>query len=206
MKRVDALLALSSVITSDDLFIAALGATRNDWWNVCQQGAANTMFLSGMGTVSPAALGLAIALPHRRVVSLDTDGSMLMNASAMCTLGSELVPNLTVMVLDNGVYESIGVLPTHTSGRTDLAKMAEGAGCVNCMTVTDVEALSLEAKRLLNDDQFGFLVARIEPGIHKWPTDSQKTSDGMEDKYRFLRHIEQMEGISLIRGAKGPFV
>ena len=131
---------------------------------------------------------------------------MLMNASALATLGNELVPNLSIVVLDNGVYESIGVMPTHTSGRTDLAKMAEAAGCINCTTVTNPDDFALETKRLLNDDEFGFIVARIEPGVYAWPPEAHKTSDGIEDKYRFLRRIEELEGITLVRGAKGPFV
>lgn len=205
MQRIDVVRALAGLVTVEDLFISSLGGLRNDWWNHRPGGEDNTFFVSGMGTVGPLGLGLSVALPHRRVVALETDGSVLMNASAMCTLGNELPPNLTVLVFDNGVYESIGGVSTQTSKRTDLAKMAEGAGCVNCLTVHDVESLTLEAKKLLTDEEFGFLVAKIEPGIHSWEPDKQKLTDGIEDKYRFIRHIEQLEGIRIHHGAPGPF-
>jgi thiamine pyrophosphate-dependent acetolactate synthase large subunit-like protein len=206
MQRIDALRKLADLVTPEDLFISSLGALRNDWWNLRPNGEDNTFFLSGMGTVTPMALGLAAGLPHRRIVALDTDGSTLMNVSAMCTLGNELQPNLTVIVFDNGVYESIGGVPTHTSrGRADLAGMAEQAGCTNSLTVTAEDVFAKEAERLLTDSEFGFLVAKIEPGIHPWPVDKQKTTDGIEDKYRFIRHVEKLEGIRIHRGAPGPF-
>ena len=39
-------------------------------------------------------------------------------------------------------------------------------------------------------------MAKIEPGVFKEiPPDCYKESDGIEDKYRFMRHIEQLEKI-----------
>jgi sulfopyruvate decarboxylase subunit beta len=198
MHRIDVVRALAALVTEQDLFICAHGGLRNDWWNARPGRVDNTCFLTGMDTVSATALGLAVALPHRRVVALETDGSMLMSASTLCTLGNQLPPNLTVVVFDNGVYESIGGLATHTSGRTDLARMAESAGCLNCFTLTDVDAFARAAKRVLADGEFGFLVAKTErAAVHRWPREKQKTTDGIEEKYRFLRYIERLEGIRI---------
>ncbi|MDX6587425.1 MAG: sulfopyruvate decarboxylase subunit beta [Solirubrobacterales bacterium] len=205
MQRIDVLTELSQLVTEEDLFISSLGALRNDWWNLRPGGQDNTFFLSGMGTVAPMALGLALGLPHRRIVALDTDGSVLMNASGLATLADQLPPNLTVIVFDNSIYESIGGVPTLTSRRTDLAKMADGAGCINCVTANETVDFAREAHRLLVDDEFGFLVAKIQPGIHSWAPEKQKLTDGVEDKYRFIRHVEALEGIRIHHGAPGPF-
>jgi sulfopyruvate decarboxylase subunit beta len=205
MQRFDVLSALAQLVDEEDLFISSLGGLRNDWWNLRPGGLDNTFFVSGMGTVSPAALGLAVGLPHRRVVAFDTDGSMLMNTSAMCTLANVSAPNLTVIVFDNGTYESVGGFPSHTARGSDLARMAEGAGCPNSLTVSELDDFAREAKQMLSDDEFGLLVAKIEPGLHKWPPEKQKTTDGIEDKYRFIRHIERLEGIRIHTGAPGPF-
>ena len=53
------------------------------------------------------ALGVALNLPHRRVVALDTDGGVLFNLGALCTVGKELPPNWTIIVLDNERYEGV---------------------------------------------------------------------------------------------------
>jgi sulfopyruvate decarboxylase subunit beta len=198
MHRIDAVRALATLVTEKDLFVCAHGGLRNDWWNSRPGGVDNTCFLTGMDTVSPTALGLSVALPHRRVVALETDGSMLMSASTLCTLGNELPPNLSIIVFDNGAYESIGGLPTHTRGRTDLARMAEGAGCTNCCTVGVVDAFRQAAEKALTDGEFGFIVAKTErAATHRWPPEKQKTTDGVEEKYRFLRYVERLEGIKI---------
>ena len=51
---------------------------------------------------------------------------------------------------------------------------------------------------MLSDNKTGLIVAKIEPGVFKdIPPERVKQSDGIEDKYRFLRHIEQLEKISI---------
>jgi sulfopyruvate decarboxylase subunit beta len=151
--------------------------------------------------VSSTALGLAVALPHRRIVALETDGSMLLNTGILCTLGNERPPNLTVIIFDNQMYENIGGHPTHTARNVDLAKMAEGAGCLNSLTVRDLESFSNTSERLLTDAELGVLVAKIQPGKHPWPWEKRKPTDGIEDKYRFMRHMERLEGIVIHPGA-----
>lgn len=201
MQRIDVVRALAPLVTPEDLCVCGLGALWDDWWNHRPGGADNTFFPVILGSISSTALGLAIALPHRRIVALDTDGSILMNAGILCTLGSERPPNLTIIVFDNGIYECIGGPPTLTSKNVDLARMAEGAGCVNCDTVMDVAAFREKVRALLTDDQFGFLVAKIAPGVHPWPTEQRRPTDGVEDKYRFMRYVEKLEGIVIHSGA-----
>lgn len=201
MQRIEAIETLAGLLTEEDLFTTSVGIIWDDWWNNRPGGVDNTFSPAAIGSVSPLALGISLALPHRRVIALDTDGSMLMNTGIMCTLGAERPPNLTIVVLDNEIYESIGGSPTLTARHTDLAKMAEGAGCPNTVTVDDREGLALHAERLLTDDEFGYLVVKIQPGIKKWRQDQRKPTDGVEDKYRFRRYIERLEGLKIYGGA-----
>jgi len=200
MQRIDILRALGGLCTTEDLFVASQGAVWHDWWN-CRPGSPdldNTFWPGTLGSICSTALGLALALPHRRVIALDNDGSVLMNTGVLATLGAERTPNLTIVVSDNGMYESIGGIPTLTSVNTDLAKMAEGAGCINAKTVHEVEGFTEAAQTMLNDGQFGFLVAKIEPGVTDWPKDKRRNIyDGIEDKFRFMRFVEKLEGIVL---------
>ena len=46
---------------------------------------------------------------------------------------------------------------------------------------------------MVSDEQPGLIVAKIEPGTFKEiPPERAKESDGIEDKYRFMRHIERV--------------
>ena len=194
MRRIDGVRILGEVLTPEDLVINRVGPLSDDWWNHRPQGADMAFAPVILGSITSTALGLALALPHRRIVALDTDGSILMNTGILVTLGNERPPNLTVFVFDNEVYESIGSAPTHTAGHTDLAAMAEGAGCINCVTVRDEDAFAGYARSMLDDGEMGFLVAKIEAGHDHWPWEQRKETDGVEDKYRFIRYVEQLEG------------
>ena len=129
MKRIDIVRALAALVTEEDLFVSSIGGLWDDWWNYRPGGVDGTFSPGVLGSVSSTALGLAIALPHRRIVALETDGSMLLNTGILCTLGNERPRNLTVIVFDNGIYENIGGPITHTGRNTDLAVMAGGGGC-----------------------------------------------------------------------------
>ena len=108
MQRIDAVKTIAPLFKTDDLCVSSLGAIHQDWWNHADP-IGNTFNPIILGSITPTALGVALALPHRRVLALETDGSVLMNTGAMCTLGSQRPRNLTVVVLDNSLYEIIGV-------------------------------------------------------------------------------------------------
>ncbi|HEX9545974.1 MAG TPA: thiamine pyrophosphate-dependent enzyme [Acidimicrobiales bacterium] len=200
MQRIEAIRHMAQVVTKDDLLTTSIGQTWDDWWNY--KPADNTFFTGILGSVTPTALGLAVSLPHRRIIAIESDGSVLLNTGVMCTLGKERPANLTVVVMDNGIYENIGGPPTHTSFNADLARMAEGAGCINCVTVREADEFDRQFRRMLDDDQMGYLVAKIEPfAKHKWEWKDRKATDGVEDKYRFLRYVEKLEGVVIHPGA-----
>lgn len=201
MRRIEVVRALAELTSKEDLFVSSIGGVWDDWWNYRPGKVANTFSPGILGSVTPTALGLALALPHRRVVSLDTDGSMLMNTGILCTLGNVRPPNLTVIVLDNEIYECIGGPPTFTAGHTDLALMAAGAGCLNCQTVYDADTCAAEIAAQLQDQQPGFIVAKIAPGAEPWSPEQTKFTDGVEDKYAFIRYVEQLENVVVHAGA-----
>ncbi|WP_049563835.1 thiamine pyrophosphate-dependent enzyme [Nonomuraea sp. SBT364] len=74
-----------------------------------------TLFIDSMGDVIPLALGIALAAPAVRVHGFETDGGLLMNLSVLPVLAAQLPENLSVVIVDNGIYESSGGLPSRTS-------------------------------------------------------------------------------------------
>lgn len=181
----------------DELVILSLGGAVDEWYDAAPHMRAASLFQQQLGCVSAEAFGLAVGLPHRRVVSLDTDGGLLFNLGILATLGNERPENLFVVVWDNEQYQSIGGPKTHTaSGRVDLAAIARGAGIDQAHTVDRLEEFDAHCAAGLAAREPYLVVVKtdgiLQPGIRR------KHSDGLEDKYVFVRHVEETEGITIM--------
>src|SRR5207253_1176317 len=84
---------------------------------------------STMGGAIPLALGLAMAQARRHVLVVSGDGALLMNLGSLVTVVGSGVTNLTVVVLDNQLYEVTGGQKTPAAGAAvDFAGLARAAG------------------------------------------------------------------------------
>jgi sulfopyruvate decarboxylase subunit beta len=196
MTRYEALKTIAPHFREDDLAVIALGGMIDEWHSLKPQ--ANSMYLKIMGSITAVAFGIADSLRHRRVLSLDTDGSLLLNLGILCTIGNEQPENLVVVVMDNECYEVIGSPPTHTSGNVDLAAVARGAGIENSVSVADTSDLDDAYTKALSEKGPALIVAKVDCGTQAFPEEERKRTDGHEDKYRFVRYIEGSEGVTII--------
>ena len=196
MKRFDCMKALAARL-KDELVILSLGASVDEWYNAAPHMRSASLFQQQLGCVTPEAFGLAVGLPHRRIVSLDTDGGMMFNLGILATLGNEQPKNLFVVVWDNECYQSIGGPPTHTaSGRVDIAAIARGAGVDQAFTVRTVEDFDAHCAKGLASEVPYVVVAKVAGTVQ--PDIKRKHSDGREDKYIFVRHVEATENIVIM--------
>jgi sulfopyruvate decarboxylase subunit beta len=82
---------------------------------------------SSMGQGISLGLGLAMAQPSQGVIAIIGDGSLLMNLGSLVTVANHPAP-LSVVLIDNGLYEVTGGQLTTGSRRTDFAGLARAAG------------------------------------------------------------------------------
>ncbi|AZO05721.1 MULTISPECIES: thiamine pyrophosphate-dependent enzyme [unclassified Mesorhizobium] len=196
MKRFDCMKALAARL-KDELVILSLGGSVDEWYNAAPHMREASLFQQQLGCVTPQAFGLAAGLPHRRIVSLDTDGGLLFNLGILATLGNEQPKNLLVVVWDNEQYLSIGGPPTHTAfGRVDLAAIARGAGVEDAYLVRTLDEFDAHCKAGLAAGKPYIVVAKVSGTVQ--PDIRRKHSDGREDKYIFVRHVEATEGITIM--------
>lgn len=99
----------------------------------------NVYLWGSMGVTTPVGLGLAVATSGP-VTVLDGDGSMLMSLGCLATVASIDPPNLTIVIMDNAVYETTGGQPTPAE-TTEFAGVARECG-LNAASVTTVEDLA----------------------------------------------------------------
>ena len=151
------------------LFITGLAGPAKD---VCAHtGESDNVFAMGgaMGSAVTTALGAALSAPDHQVICVTGDGELMMAIGSLATVASQAPENMSVICIDNGCHGETGGQWGHTSRFTDLAKMAEGAGIPNVMTVSSAAQLD-EAKAFLRDGRGPrFLWVRVmngEPSSH----------------------------------------
>jgi sulfopyruvate decarboxylase subunit beta len=100
--------------------------------------------LGSMGSVIPFSLGIALATATQ-VIAVEGDGGLLMSLGSLATVGRHKAQNLSIVILDNGRYESTGSQPTP---QCDFQAVASAAGVDHAETfseITDLPRLSLWA-------------------------------------------------------------
>ena len=140
--------------------VSNLGPTTDELWHAGHRDR-NFYTYGSMGLCSSIALGMALS-SDEKVISLDGDGSLLMNMGAIATIGRESPRNLIVVVWDNEQWAQTGYQSSHTAFGTDLAEVAQGCGVEKTATVTDEEELESALMQALEEDGPWFIVAKIE--------------------------------------------
>ena len=140
--------------------VANLGPSSDELWHA---GPRDRSFYTygSMGLCSSLALGMALST-DLKVVSLDGDGSLLMNMGTIATIGREAPSNLIVVVWDNEQWAQTGNQASHTAFGTDLERVAMGCGIANTATVFDEEELEAVFLQALDRDGPWFIVAKIQ--------------------------------------------
>src|SRR3954454_7283361 len=113
-----------------------------------------------LGLCLPFALGLAVAYPRRKGGSVDSDGSLMIDASALIAVAEVNPANLVALVFDNQGYALMG--ETATAHRTDLEQMARGPGIERTATVPPLGDSEAAARRALTEDGPWFVVVKVE--------------------------------------------
>jgi thiamine pyrophosphate-dependent acetolactate synthase large subunit-like protein len=82
-----------------------------------------------MAYATAVALGMALAKPQRRVMSMEGDGSFYAGSTVLSTIWRTRPKNLVVLILDNGIWGTgDGKEPTATAFGVDLAELARVNG------------------------------------------------------------------------------
>jgi sulfopyruvate decarboxylase TPP-binding subunit len=197
MRRYDCLQALAPRLT-DELVVANLANTTTEWRALRPHD--GNLYFVGMGMVTPYAIGLALALPNRRVLALDGDGGLLFDLSALGTLAQTAPANLCVVALDNGGYVSTGAFASVTSltaGPVDLEAIGRAAGLERVCTVQTVDDFVAAVDGALRGGAGpSLVVARVDRAQAFVGT---TVMDAKENKYRFVRHVERLENTVILR-------
>ena len=140
--------------------VSNLGPTTDELWHAGHRDR-NFYTYGNMGLCSSIALGMAVST-EEKVISLDGDGSLLMNLGSIASIGREQPKNLVVVVWDNEQWAQTGHQSSHTAFGTDLEQVAQSCSIPKTTTVNNLEDLEAVFRDALEQDGPWFIVAKIE--------------------------------------------
>ena len=193
MQRYDYLKTIAGDV-GDALVVSAGWAARE--WQALRPGDGNFRPRT-LGLASSIALGIALGLPHREVIVIDGDGAFLMNLCGLPTIAWQKPSNLIHLLFDNQCYEASGATETATVTGTDAVALVKGAGYEHACWVKSPKEFREEFLKAWKRNKLSFIAAKVEQGQPELPPIGV---DEVENKYRFIRHIEATEN----KGILGP--
>jgi thiamine pyrophosphate-dependent acetolactate synthase large subunit-like protein len=175
---------LVAKLEREEAVVGGIGNTNFDLWAVGQR-PQNFYMLGSMGLAIPIALGVAIAQPQRHVVALEGDGSLLMQLGCLTTIAALAQKNLTMVIMDNGLYQITGGQPTPAAGIADFVAIARGAGIAKAAWAADEEDFDRLFDTALAEGGPTLIAARIDdkPGVGATDRDPPQIRD------RFMRGL-----------------
>jgi thiamine pyrophosphate-dependent acetolactate synthase large subunit-like protein len=181
MNRFDLTSRLIGRLKNEEAVIGGIGNTNFDLWAAGHR-PQNFYMLGSMGLAFPIALGVALAQPQRRVFALEGDGSLLMQLGSLSTIATLKPKNLTMVVMDNGVYQITGAQPTPAAAVSDLVAIAVGCGLTNSAWAADEE----DFERLIDQSLSATAPTLIGVRIDDKPGTGQTRRDPVQIRERFM--------------------
>ena len=168
MPLVPALEALRDQRRENEVVVTSMGSAR-DWPKLSQHALDFHYVPSAMGQAQSLGLGIALAQPDRHVIAITGDGSLLMNLGSLVTIAASGARNLTVIVLENGIYEVTGGQQTAAASAqlapayVDFAVVALAAGIPSARRFHDLPAWQAGVEQALRLPGPRVLVLSVEP-------------------------------------------
>jgi thiamine pyrophosphate-dependent acetolactate synthase large subunit-like protein len=184
LSRADLTRRLVAKLVHEEAVIAGIGNTNFDLYAAGHR-PQNFYMLGSMGLACPIALGVALAQPERGVIALEGDGSMLMALGCLGTIGMARPSNLTIIIMDNGIYQITGKQRAATASTADIVAIARGAGIEHSEWVLDAAHFDQLIARRFDAGGPALLAAKIDdaPGLAQPPRDPPLI------RHRFMRGL-----------------
>ena len=166
MNRFDLTSRLLAKLKNEEAVVGGIGNTNFDLWSAGHR-PQNFYMLGSMGLAIPIAFGVALAQPKRHVIALEGDGSLLMQLGCLATIATQKPTNLTIVIMDNGLYQITGGQRTPAAGTADYVALARAAGLSKCAWAGDEEDFEKLIDAALAEGGPSFIAARIDdkPGV-----------------------------------------
>jgi thiamine pyrophosphate-dependent acetolactate synthase large subunit-like protein len=163
MNRIEAMDAVAAA-RGDAVVITGPGANSGLLYE--RADAPATLYNMELGYAAAVGLGVALACPKRRVLTIEGEGSFYAGSTVLSTVWRMKPANLVMLVLDNGVWGTgDGREPTATAFGLDLASLARATGWdeEHVHRATQADELGRVLASALRDGGPRFIVGKTDP-------------------------------------------
>jgi thiamine pyrophosphate-dependent acetolactate synthase large subunit-like protein len=118
-----------------------------------------------MGGHAGFAFGLAMALPHRKVVLFDSEGDLQMSLGVLMSIAEQKPENFYHFMLDNECYATTGGQPVPNAKNVAYELIAKGAGYPRAFAFDTLDAFSKALPDILEKKGPVFVALKVVPEI-----------------------------------------
>ena len=134
-----------------------------------------------MGGHSGFGLGLALALPKKKVILFDSEGDIQMSLGVLMTIAEQKPENFYHFMLDNECYATTGGQPVPNAKNVKYDQIAAGAGYPRTFAFDSLEKFEGALPDILEKKGPVFVAMKVKPEIEneaignrrKWRTRTQ---------------------------------
>ena len=190
LSREEAVIAVAEMLPEDGVVVCTTGMPSRELFefraSTSQGHHRDFLTVGGMGHASQIALGLCKAQPERPTYCFDGDGAALMHMGSLAIIGQSNAVNLTHVVFNNGVHDSVGGQPTVGFG-IDFCRIASACGYVSAAKVKSVEDIAQAIEFASNDLGPHFIEVYVRPGSRD--DIGRPTTSPAQNKDAFMEYL-----------------
>ncbi|HEX5501202.1 MAG TPA: thiamine pyrophosphate-dependent enzyme [Thermomicrobiales bacterium] len=174
----------------DDAIVIPSGTAGRHWRDVSANERRDLALGGAMGQTTAAALGVALGLPHERVVVFDAEGALLMNLGVLATIAGKRPRNFYHFLLDNECYATTGGQPVPNAQNIDYAGLAQAAGYAAAYRFDELEPFGAQVGDILREPGPVFVAVKVIPEVENAPIGlrQRRPSRSRAETIRELRH------------------
>jgi thiamine pyrophosphate-dependent acetolactate synthase large subunit-like protein len=146
-----------------------------------------------MGGHGAFALGLALALPERKIVLFDSEGDVQMGLGILLSVAEQRPANLYHFMLDNECYATTGGQPVVNAKKVAYDVMARGAGYPRAFAFDQLEEFAKALPGILREPGPVFVALKVHPNVQNQPIGQRRRwmtrtrEQAIQDMQRELR-------------------
>ena len=144
-----------------DALVVSTSSALREWSQVSERRELDLDLMDCMDRAPAVGLGLALAQPERKILTLDCDATLRTNLGGLATIGESRPSNLVHFVFDDATRPSTGGVPIKELDHLDLVRMAESSGYAKAYHFDRLEELLIGLEEAMEQDGPVFVLVSV---------------------------------------------